>query len=160
MNVLPQDILYNIGSYVPADNSVTRSVVLDIDPYDPQIITDMLNLGMDPLALIAKERQRQQKERWLRGRTSFALAQVLYDQGQWSIQQTPTGVFVELLEEEPFSDDEVRNLGYTVIHNYVNGTDIRDNVGEDLFEELRDIDLMLYPEDIAGESYDSRGPEP
>ena len=156
MNRLPRELLYQVGSYAPAENQVTRKRVLDIDPYDPQVITDMLNLGIDPLTVIGKERQRQREEQRLRNLPAFALAQLLYSKGSWTIYDAgPNSIFVD--GGNVPTKDEANKIGYDIDPS--SSATIIGHSGEDLFGGLVAIDRFFYPvKVIKDDYYESNGP--
>lgn len=145
MQHLPSELRYNMAGYLPPQSGTTRRLALKIDPYDPRIITEMLELGLDPMEVVAKERLRQREERRIRSLPSFPLAQLLYRYGGWYAEDRNDGSALIQIYDADFPMEELQNLGYTIIPRPDVDAIILSRGGDDIYRDLIEIDTFFFP---------------
>lgn len=137
-----------------------------VNPYDPRVITDLLNLGLDPITIIREERSRRDRQREIESSKLFVLIRLLHTKGRWRAHEMDDDeVVIELLHRYPFPVDETRSLGFNVTaeqvgvravsknpqiqhpisYQYDNIAVIRDPEEDDLYQRLVTLDRIMYP---------------
>jgi hypothetical protein len=163
MEQLPQDIIERIGSYLPSNAEATRAVVLQMDPYNPEVITAMLELGIDPWTIVTKERERLREKDRLQKLKAFKLVPLIYSCERWYMENLQSGrVWVEFRESVVIPHDEIAKLGYTTEGRDIGGLTayvITDPGNENLFSDIVAIDRFFHPHncDMSVDTHDSLG---
>lgn len=160
-STLPNEVMFNVGGFVPVEGRQTRQTVTRVNPYDPGLITEMLELGLDPATIIAKERLRQRELRRLQATIGWKLAQYLHQQGaKWYMEGSGgPEIFLQIKGSLPFPVNALQTLGLVVSDIGYNGTAavVTDPQGSQLYRDLARSDWILsgLTEPPIDDPYDS-----
>jgi hypothetical protein len=166
MDTLPQNVLNLIAEFVPAADDATRAVVIKADPYDPIVITTMLDLGIDPYAIIAEKREQIRRAKEAETCPIHRLVRILNGDDPvngWIASvdlDDDTQVWIERTAPIPFPVDAVRDLGYSVQidDDYSHSAVFRVENPSDFLDALIRADEYLTPISAPGKApYYSRG---
>lgn len=90
MTQVPHDVRRHIGGYLPVDVTTYGHTAMQLDRRDPELLDEMLELGLDPVVVIANERLRQREERRLLASPVYELVKLLYGKNgnqTWTIRR-------------------------------------------------------------------------
>jgi hypothetical protein len=172
MNERQYPDLYTRGhilSYVPTDTAAYGRRALDVPA--EFLVSEMLQLGLDPATLIAQERARLRDERYLLTTKAYPLVLWLYARyPQWEAFSDPIDTLpgtVNIYAGDngwgglTIDEKDLRGLGFVVT---IDEEDtqipwISDPDDPDFYAHIVAVDTMLYPVDNGTrETHRSRGP--
>ena len=152
MGEIPYDVRSEIVSFLPTDALNYAQPTMRLT--NEELLIEMRNLGLDPLALVIETRKKQERQRHLRTTKVYKLVELLYSSGAWQIKRSSyesnmVGSETSLLEKE------LNAIWYNLLDGWlIEDPDLSDGVS--LFDAIVDIEEMFYSDrKVVKKTHDS-----